>query len=82
MQLVSAATDGENHAIIPHLGFGLNVDDRFDSQRIDEVDVAAINPVAVPLKQQRATTGLDMARQRRTFHRPLYIDIDSSLHIR
>src|SRR5207245_10255466 len=64
MQLVSAAADGENHAIIPHLGFGLNVHDRFDSQRIDGIDISGSNPVAVTLKQQSATPAIDMAPPR------------------
>ena len=61
MQPVATAGDGKDHAIVPNFRFGLNVDHGFDTQWIDEIDVAARNPIAVSLKQECAAACFNVA---------------------
>ena len=82
MQPVATAGDGKDHAIVPNFRFGLNVDYRFDTQWIDEIDVAARNPIAVSLKQECAPACFNVARHRRLIDSTFDIDVDARFDIR
>lgn len=59
MEPVAASADRQDDSIVANLCFRLHVDDGFDAQRVDEIDVSPGDGVTLSLKCQRPAAGLD-----------------------